>query len=66
MNDTLAQRVWQQGLSLLKGTDEATLWKVLNELRGHWVLSGLERHTMVQKCARLIVPSVVSVQLWYS
>ncbi|MCG1047298.1 hypothetical protein [Mycetohabitans sp. B6] len=38
INDTLAKRGWQQGLSLLNGADEAALWEVLSELRANGVL----------------------------
>ncbi|MCG1040345.1 MULTISPECIES: hypothetical protein [Burkholderiaceae] len=38
INDTLAKRGWQQGLSLLNGAGEATLWEVLSELRANGVL----------------------------
>jgi hypothetical protein len=38
MNETLSKQVWQQGLSLLNGTDETTLRNLLVELRSRWVL----------------------------
>nr|WP_041753755.1 MULTISPECIES: hypothetical protein [Mycetohabitans] len=38
INDTLAKRGWQQGLSLLNGAGEAALWEVLSELRANGVL----------------------------
>ncbi|MEJ2769284.1 hypothetical protein [Mycetohabitans sp. B46] len=38
INDTLAKRGWQQGLSLLNGASEAALWEVLSELRANGVL----------------------------
>ena len=41
MNDSLSKRVWQQGLSLLNGVDEATLWEVLSELRNEHLLCSL-------------------------
>ncbi|WP_338860080.1 hypothetical protein [Mycetohabitans rhizoxinica] len=41
MNDSLSKRVWQQGLNLLNGVDETTLWKVLSELRNEHVLCNL-------------------------
>ncbi|MEJ2768342.1 hypothetical protein [Mycetohabitans sp. B46] len=41
MSDSLSKRVWQQGLRLLNGVDEITLWKVLSELRKEYVLYSL-------------------------
>jgi hypothetical protein len=38
INDTLAKRGWQQGLSLLNGAGEAALWEVLSELRANGAL----------------------------